>query len=116
MNPGRLFVLQVWPDRPRFRAVLRAVDDAEAVTFDAVQPLCDYLAGIATAAVRAMTAREAASVTPIIGDLTAPVSGEFGPGRMTQDTVASPSVDTNDSLHACFDILNPRDDGAPLSR
>ena len=47
MHDGRLFMLQVWPAPDRFRAVLRAVDETEAVRFDAVQPLCAYLAALA---------------------------------------------------------------------
>ena len=50
MNDSQVFVLQVWPHPRRFRAALRAVDEIEAVEFEALQPLCEHLAGIANAA------------------------------------------------------------------
>lgn len=49
MTEGRLYVLKVWPEPGRFRADLRAVEEAEVLRFEGVQRLCEHIASLAGA-------------------------------------------------------------------
>ena len=72
MNPGRLYLLKLWPERGVLRAALRAVEEDEPLRFDGVQALCEHLSHLTLAAGEGLAAPVPAGAPP---DTETPADG-----------------------------------------